>query len=341
VGEDRDEVHLSAAVEPSAAKGLAVERERVSDRDRGVSTTLYVLVVIAALVFFDHDREVDLDRVFGLQSTGCDLGADPGVDDQVQAVGVDRSKRAADGRLLGRLAPRGPWRGPTAKADQCLFWQLSCELADREQARRSPEGRKGRDRKDLGQLVADASAHPRVGHLSELVEQARKVEAVEIGCAHFHPSEECWRVEFADEQAKRISPQRLDPVGIFRTVVDEASSSASEPRGRPEQGEVRRFVAGAEVTGRIGEGLDRDHRMAPARLEVRGEPAQRHCEDLGGEVLPAVLVEHAEPLIVCQVTQSPVALLITPGNQLLSWAHASAADPKPRSATQLPSSSAT
>jgi len=59
-----------------------------------------------------------------------------------------------------------------------------------------------------------------------------------------------------------------------------------------------------------------------ARLEVRGEPAQRHCEDLGGEVLPAVLVQDAEPLIVGYVTQPAVALLITPQDELFSWAHA-------------------
>ena len=322
VGEDRDEVHPSTVVEPSATKGLAIERERVADRTCSVLATCAVLVVIAALVFFDHDREVDLDRVFGLQSTGRDLGCDPGVDDQVEAVGVDGAKRAADRRLLGRDAPSGPWRDPAAEATERLFWQFSCELADGEQARRSPEGRKGRDGKDLGQLVADASAHPRVGHLCELVEQARKVETVEIGCTHWHPSEECWWVEVRGEQSQRVSPQRLQPVGLLGAVVDETSRSPAEPRGRPEQGEVRCLVAGAEVAGGIGERLDGYDRVAPARLEVRGEPVKRLCEHLGGEVLPAVLVEHAGPLVVRQVTQPAVALLITPGEELLSWPHA-------------------
>jgi hypothetical protein len=126
VVEDRDRVHLLTVVEPSTAKGLAVERERVSDRDRAVSATLGVVVsailgvVIAALVFFDHDREVDLDRVLGLQSTGGDLGGDPGVDDQGEAVGVDRPKRAADRRLLGCDALASRRRDPTSQAGRAL-----------------------------------------------------------------------------------------------------------------------------------------------------------------------------------------------------------------------------
>ncbi len=52
-------------------------------------------------------------------------------------------------------------------------------------------------------------------------------------------------------------------------VLDEAPGSATGPRDDAEAEEVRRLDAGAEVPAGVGEGLDRDQRVAPACLEAR------------------------------------------------------------------------
>jgi len=129
-------------------------------------------------------------------------------------------------------------------------------------------------------------------------------------------------VEGEREQPGRVPAQRSHPVGLAATVVHEAPGLAPEAAGVADQREVRRLVAGAGVASGVGEGLDRDHRVSPARLEVTGQAAQHERKHRGGKVRAPVRLEHAEPLVIGEIAQAPVPLGVAPADQRLTRAHA-------------------
>lgn len=69
------------------------------------------------------------------------------------------------------------------------------------------------------------------------------------------------------------------------------------------------------MTGRVGEGLDREDRVAPAGKEVFQQAPQDERDHLRGEVRSPVRLEHAIALIVGEIAQPAVALGVAPANR--------------------------
>ena len=125
-------------------------------------------------------------------------------------------------------------------------------------------------------------------------------------------------VEVRTKQPNCIAVQVAGPIDFLIAMVHEVSSLAPIAARHSDLGEVRCLIASAEVSRRVGEGLDHHHRMAPAGLKVRREPLQCRAENLASEVRAPVFIKDAESLVVGNVAQPAVALFIAPGKEILA-----------------------
>ena len=326
VGHDREEMEQAPVVEHCAAKRLAVDREAPGRAFALRLVNLAPVVLVARtpnrLLIVVAERRTPARLV----SFGCERAPrhdlqDRLVDDRVEGLLVDLSQGALDRRLArhDKLSGCGP---PAAvQASSCLVVEVPCPLCDLAGPLRAAEHRCGADEQHRGQLVADPLLLPVVFQLAQArVQPAFSVDDDGVQIDHVPPprsGSDDRVVERCCEQGPSVLPERVHPGALLLSVVDPGAVAARVARGGADGHEVRGLVAGALVTGGVGEGLDQEHRVAVAALCVRAQAAKRAGEHEGGEVLPAVLVEHAEPLVVHDEAQPAELYLFGPADEAL------------------------
>jgi len=136
-------------------------------------------------------------------------------------------------------------------------------------------------------------------------------------------------IEAASEDRHRLPIQRVQPAQLLLAVIDPHPVASSEPRGTPRQYEVRRPIAPAPVTGRIGEGLDQQHPMPPGCQRVGAQLAQTACQHRRSNIRSSRPRQHTKPLVVDHIAQPAVLGLLRPADIRLARSHRQAPSTEP------------
>jgi hypothetical protein len=236
----------------------------------------------------------------GRQAPGADLGVQPSGDRGVQGVGADRADRPAQG-LVGRgQVGAGAFVAPDPEGGQGGLGQGAGVLGDRAGGVRPREHRCGGDREQRRQVVADAAGLAVLGHLTQHRQQP--AGSVDIQGVHVHNGPASvgmdeGGVERGGQHGEAVAVQRAQPIHLRPAVADLGAAVAGVPGAGPDREEAGRGVAGAGVPDGVGEGLHGQHRLAPHRQVVGGQPAQAPAQHRRGQMRATSRGQYTQPLV--------------------------------------------
>jgi len=127
-------------------------------------------------------------------------------------------------------------------------------------------------------------------------------------------------VETGGEDTGGVGPQRGEPAALRLAVVDSAPVAPGVARRLADLDEVRCPIARAGMTGRVGERLDQQDRMAVDGLDVAAQPAHTAGQDRRGKVRASTRGQDTEPLVVHHVPQPAVLRPLGPADERLPCA---------------------